>query len=170
LKNPAVLYYNSGCCRKTNPKSKGEIKVTYGPIDFLALEFKGNNFKGEILKELNKLMAAKIIRVIDLVIVLKDAQGKVTVKEIQEPDVDFVAIFDPTKVETQGMIKKDDIELIAQKLENNSTAGLLLFENLWAVAFKESLINAGGTLLMQERIPHEVVLEAIESLAVADKS
>lgn len=144
--------------------------MTYGPVDFLALEFKGNNFKGEILKELNKLMAAKVVRVIDLVIVYKDAQGGVAVKEIQEPDVDFVAIFDPTKVETQGMIKKADIDMIAQKLENNTTAGLLLFENLWAVSFKDALMNAGGTLLMQERIPHEVVLEAVESLALADKS
>jgi hypothetical protein len=144
--------------------------VTYGPIDFLALKFKGNNFKGEILKELNKLMASKTIRVIDMVLVYKDAEGKTTVKEVQQPDVDFVAIFDPTKVETQGMIKKDDIEMIAEKLENNSTAGLLLYENLWAVGFKEAVLRAGGDVLMQERIPHEVVLEAVESLALADKN
>jgi hypothetical protein len=144
--------------------------VTYGPVDFLALEFKGNHFKGEILKEINKLMASKTIRVIDMVIVHKDTQGMVTVKEIQEPDVDFVAIFDPTKVETQGMIKKDDIDMIAQNLPNNTTAGLLLFENLWAIGFKEAVMRADGELLMQERIPHEVVLEAVESLALADKS
>lgn len=144
--------------------------MTYGPIDFLALQFKGNNFKGEILKEVNKLMAAKTIRVIDMVIIYKNAQGAVTVKEIQEPDVDFVAIFDPTKVETQGMIKKGDIDMIAQKLENNSTAGLMLFENLWAIGFKEAVIRADGELLMQERIPHEVVLEAVDSLSLADKS
>ncbi len=144
--------------------------MTYGPVDFLALQFRGNNFKGEILKELNKLMASKTIRVIDLVIVYKDAQGQVTVKEIQEPDVEFLAIFDPTKVETQGMIKKADIDMIAQNLENNSTAGLLLFENLWAVGFKEAVLQADGEVLMQERIPHEVVLEVVESLALADKS
>lgn len=143
--------------------------MTYGPVDFLALEFKGNNFKGEILKELNKLMASKTIRVIDMVLVYKDAEGKTTVKEVQQPDVDFVAIFDPTKVETQGMIKKDDIEMIAEKLENNCTAGLLLYENLWAVGFKEAVLRAGGDVLMQERIPHEVVLEVVENLALADK-
>ena len=144
--------------------------MTYGPVDFLALEFKGNKFKGEILKELNKLMASKTIRVIDMLIIYKDAQGVVSTKEIQEPDVDFVAIFDPTKVETQGMIKKDDIELISQRIENNSTAGLLLYENLWAVGFKEAVLRAEGVVLMQERIPSEVVMEAVESLALADKS
>ncbi len=49
--------------------------MTYGAVDFLALEFKGNKFRGEILKELNKLMSEKIIRVIDMVIIYKDAQG-----------------------------------------------------------------------------------------------
>jgi hypothetical protein len=143
--------------------------VTYGAIDFLALEFKGNKFRGEILKELNSLMAQKIIRVIDMVIIYKDAQGAVTVKEIQQPDVEFIAIFDPTKVATQGMIKKDDIEMIASKIENNSTAGLLLYENLWTIGFKEAVLRAEGQVLMQERIPNEVVLEVVNDLALADK-
>ncbi len=143
--------------------------MTYGAIDFLALEFKGNKFRGEILKELNSLMSQKIIRVIDMVIIYKDAQGVVTVKEIQQPDVEFVAIFDPTKVATQGMIKKDDIEMIGAKLENNSTAGLLLYENLWTVGFKEAVLRAEGQVLMQERIPNEVVLEVVRDLALADK-
>jgi len=143
--------------------------MSYGPIDFLALEFKGNQFKGEILKELNTLMAQKIIRVIDLVIVYKDPQGAVTVKEIQQPDVEFIAIFDPTKVETQGMIKKDDIDMIASNLENNSTAGLLLYENLWATTFKDACLRAGGAVLMQERIPYQVVDEVIRDLSLAEK-
>jgi hypothetical protein len=143
--------------------------MTYGAIDFLALEFKGNKFRGEILKELNNLMSQKIIRVIDMVIIYKDAQGAVTVKEVQQPDVEFVAIFDPTKVATQGMIKKDDIEMIGAKLENNSTAGLLLYENLWTVGFKEAVLRAEGQVLMQERIPNEVVLEVVRDLALVDK-
>lgn len=143
--------------------------MSYGPIDFLALEFKGNKFKGEILKELNSLMAQKIIRVIDMVIIYKDAQGAVTVKEIQQPDVEFLAVFDPTKVATQGMIKKDDIDMIGTNLENNSTAGLLLYENLWATEFKAAVLRAEGTVLMQERIPYQVVDEVVRDLALADK-
>jgi translation initiation factor IF-2 len=143
--------------------------MSYGPIDFLALEFKGNKFKGEILKELNSLMAQKIIRVIDMVIIYKDSQGAVTVKEIQQPDVEFLAVFDPTKVATQGMIKKDDIDMIGTNLENNSTAGLLLYENLWATEFKDAVLRAEGTVLMQERIPYQVVDEVIRDLSLADK-
>jgi hypothetical protein len=32
--------------------SKGDIDITLGPIDFIALEFPGNRFRGEILPEL----------------------------------------------------------------------------------------------------------------------
>jgi|SRR5512139_2351470 len=139
--------------------------MTYGPVDFIALKFKGNKFKGEGLKALNDLMKKKIVRVIDLVIIVKDKEGKLTVKEIQEPDPEFVAIFDPTKVKgTHGMIKKDDIDLIGKELENNSTAALMLFENLWAVKFKEAVMEAKGEQLMFARIPHEFVLEAMKEL------
>jgi hypothetical protein len=139
--------------------------MTYGPVDFIALKFKGNKFKGEGLKALNDLMKKKIVRVIDLVIIVKDKEGKLTVKEIQEPDPEFIAIFDPTKVKgTHGMIKKDDIDLIGKELENNSTAALMLFENLWAVKFKEAIMEAKGEQLMFARIPHEFVLEAMKEL------
>ncbi len=60
--------------------------MTYGPIDFLALEFKGNQFKGEIIPALMELVSKEIVRVIDLVIVLKDANGKVATREMQELD------------------------------------------------------------------------------------
>jgi hypothetical protein len=139
--------------------------MTYGPVDFIAIRFKGNKFKGDGLKALNDLMKKKIVRVIDLVIIMKDKEGKVSVKELQEPDPEFIAIFDPTKVKgTHGMIKKGDIDMIAAELENNSTAGLMLFENLWAIKFKEAMLEAKGELLMQARIPNEVVLEALEDL------
>jgi hypothetical protein len=142
--------------------------MTYGPIDFIALKFTGNQFKGEGLKALNDLMKKNIVRVIDLVIISKNKEGVLTVKEIQEPDPEFIAIFDPTKVKgTHGMIKKDDIDLIGKELENNSTAALMLFENLWAVKFKEAILEAKGEQLMFARLPHEFVLEALKELESA---
>jgi hypothetical protein len=53
--------------------------MTYGPIDLIALEFPGNRFKGEILPELFDLVDKGIIRIIDLVIIMKD-QGEVIVR------------------------------------------------------------------------------------------
>jgi hypothetical protein len=140
--------------------------MTYGPIDFVALEFKGNNFKGEIIPALVELIANKTIRVIDLVIVLKDEKGHVEIAELQQLSPDIIAVFDPLDKEVNEMIKEEDAQMVGSNMENNSTAAVMLFENLWAVKFKEAVLNADGRLLMQERIPHEVVLEALEDLSL----
>jgi hypothetical protein len=142
--------------------------MTYGPIDFLALEFKGNQFKGEILPALLELINNGTIRLIDLVIVMKDPQGAVTMRELQQADGEIVQIFDPHKAEVAGMIKKGDLDMVAEKLENNTTGAVMLFENLWAVKFVEAVVNASGRVVMQERIPHDVVEETLAELKVAD--
>ena len=142
--------------------------MTYGPIDFIALEFKGNNFKGEIIPALVELIANKTIRVIDLVIVLKDEKGKVEIAELQQLTPDIIAVFDPLDKEVNGLIKEVDATMVGRNMENNSTAAVMLFENLWAVKFKEAVLNADGRLLMQERIPNEVVLEALEDLSLPE--
>jgi hypothetical protein len=141
--------------------------MTYGPIDFLALKFPGNQFKGEILPALRELIDSKIVRVLDLVLVIKDEKGRVGVRELEQPDPDLVVVFDPSKAEGLGMIKLADIEMIAEQLELNSSAAVMLFENLWAVKFKEALLNANAQLIMQERIPHEVVLETLADMEEA---
>jgi hypothetical protein len=142
--------------------------MTYGPIDFIALEFKGNRFTGDILKSLLTLIGNDIIRVIDLVIVIKDEDGKVSVRELQQLDPDSIAIFDPLQAQITGMIAEEDIELVGDALENNSTAAAMLFENLWAIRFKEAALEANGRVLMQVRIPHEAVLAAVGEIERID--
>ena len=67
------------------------------------------------------------------------------------------------------MATTHDIEMVGQMLENDSRAAILLFENLWAVKLKEAILREGGQLLMQERIPHEVVMELVEEMAELDE-
>jgi hypothetical protein len=138
--------------------------MTYGPIDFIALEFKGNQFRGEIFPEIMNLVNNGIVRVIDMIIVQKDADGKVSHREIQEHDKNVLAVFNPLEAEISGMIQVEDIEMIGEKLENNTTAAILLFENLWAVNFVKAVENANGRSVMHVRIPHEVVVETMEKI------
>src|SRR5574339_893811 len=145
-----------------------ERTMTYGPVDFVALEFKGNQFKGEIFPELMKLVNDGVVRVIDIIVVRKDADGTVTHQEIQEGDKNVLAVFDPLKAEINGMIQVEDIEMIGEKLENNCTAAVLLFENLWAVNFVQAVENANGRAVMHVRIPHEVVVETMEKIEAGE--
>ena len=142
--------------------------MTYGPVDFVALEFKGNQFKGEIFPELMKLVGDGVVRVIDIIVVKKDADGNVTHQEMQETDQSVLAVFNPLKAEINGMIQVEDIEMIGEKLENNCTAALLMFENLWAVNFVKAVENANGRSVMHVRIPHEIVVETMEKIAAGE--
>jgi hypothetical protein len=139
--------------------------MTYGPIDFLALDFKTDQLKGEIIPELLELVKNKIVRVIDLVLIQKYEDGHHQAMEMQQLAPDVLALFDPLEVEISGIIQVEDIDNIAEAMENGTNAAILLFENLWAVKFKDAVLRANGRLLAQERIPHQVVEETLEAFA-----
>jgi hypothetical protein len=138
--------------------------MTFGPIDIIALEFPGNRFKGEILPELFELVDKGIIRIIDLVVIMKD-QGQVVVRELRELDAAHMAMFNPLKAEVSQMITRGDIDMIAGQLADNSTAGIMLIENLWAKKTQQAMLDANGRLVMFERIPHDVVEAALSDIA-----
>ena len=104
-----------------------------------------------------ELVNKEIIRIIDMVVIMKDQDGQVTVRELHELDPAHIAVFDPLKAEVTSMITRGDIDALAEQLENNSTAGLMLIENLWAKKTQQAMLDANGRLVMFERIPHDVV-------------
>ncbi len=144
--------------------------MTYGPIDFLAIEFKTDQLTGEGMSELIKLVEDKIVRIIDLVIILKDEDGNHEVLEIEELAPDILAVFDPLEMEISGIIQVEDIEMIAEAMEANTTAALLLFENLWAIKFGEAVTRSSGRMVMYDRIPFEVVNETMQIFAQAESA
>jgi uncharacterized membrane protein len=144
--------------------------MTYGPIDFLALDFKTDQLKGEILPELFELVKNKIVRVIDLVIIQKYEDGHHEAMEMQQLAPDLLALFDPLEIEISGIIQAEDIADVAEAMENGTNAALLLFENVWAVRFIEAVLRANGKLLAHERIPAEVVNEVLDLFAQAESS
>ena len=139
--------------------------MTYGPIDFIALEFENEQLKGEILPELLNLAENQIVKVMDLVVIQKYADGTHEAIELEQLDAEIIALFDPLEMEISGIVQIEDIEAIAAGMDNDTTVALLLFENLWALRFKEAVLNANGRLLVQERIPQEVIEETLEIFA-----
>ena len=141
--------------------------MTYGPIDILALEFPDNaKLRGEGLAALADLVADETIRIIDLLIIMKDADGNVAARELQELDPAWIRVLDPLKPAVTSLVTMNDVAAIGADLAPNSTAGIMLYENLWAIKFKEAILKAGARLIMQERIPHEVVVEELADIAV----
>jgi len=139
--------------------------MTYGPLDFIALEFQSHNLRGEVLPALLDLVNKKVVRVVDLVIIQKKDDGSYEAHELKQADAELLEIFDPLEVDVSGLIQVEDIEAIAEQMDDDTTAALLLIENLWAVRFKEAVLRADGRLIEQIRIPME---EVEEMLAIFD--
>jgi uncharacterized membrane protein len=129
----------------------------------MIVAFPGNKFSGEIVPALAELVDNGTIRIIDLAFVVKDGDGNVAAMEVNDLDSEVGAAFAELAGSGPGrLLNEEDLEAAAEELDPNSSAALLVWEDLWAAKLKQALLNADGELLDLERIPHEVVAAAIE--------
>jgi len=137
-----------------------------GPIEYIVVGFPGNKFNGEIIPELSALVDKGLVRLLDLVLIGKDADGEVVAFEVDEMgDIPELAQLEG---ETGGLISQADIEHAAAGLEPNSSAGLLIWEDLWAAPFNDAIRNSGGVIVQGARIPDELIHADIENLPPAE--
>ena len=128
-----------------------------GPLECAVIEFDGNHFKGEIIPALQDLIDSKTVRIIDLVVLKKDAEGNGTAIELNELSPDELDDFDQLDGEVDELVSQGDIEIALASMHNNSTAAMLLWEDTWAARLAKSIQDADGQLIMHERIPAEAV-------------
>jgi hypothetical protein len=128
-----------------------------GPVDYLMIRFPEINFSGKVVPELVRLEKKGIIKVIDLVITMKDKNGKLTVMEAATLEGEAGAALNELSKNTREWFSEGDIEIIAATLPNNSAAALLLFENVWAIQFKKYLLEMNAELIDMGRIPPETI-------------
>lgn len=130
-----------------------------GPIDYIIVGFEGNEFDGSILAALSDAIDKKIISLIALALISKDETGNVTVLDIIDTDNELLVDFAEKYVNDSDVITNDDITEMADLLENNTSAGLLVVEQVWAIPLKQALINANGVLVAEGRIHPEAAVE-----------
>jgi hypothetical protein len=139
--------------------------MTMGPVEYIIVGFPGNKFSGEIAPELMALVETGTVRILDLIFIGKDADGSVVAFEIDE--LDAAAGFGGLDADVGGLISPQDIEYVAAALEPNSSAALLIWEDVWAARFAEAVRNSDGVLLEGARIPHELIEPALADLPAA---
>jgi hypothetical protein len=142
-----------------------EVAMDIGPVQYVVLGFPGNRFTGRIAPALRELVERGTIRILDLVFVQKDDQGDVVSFEydaIEEDDA-----FASIEREASGMLNEDDIASIAAGLEPNSSAALLVWEDLWAAPLADALREANGVIVNGARIPRDVVQRILDEQPAA---
>jgi hypothetical protein len=140
-----------------------------GPVDYLVIEFPAGhqNFTGEAAEELARLAEAGIIRILDILILIKNEDGSVDALELDEtPAVDALRALEADIAE---LLAADDVELLAAAMEPGSVAGVLVYENRWAAPFAAAARRAGGQLIANGRIPIQAILASIEADPATDE-
>jgi uncharacterized membrane protein len=131
-----------------------------GPVDYVIVAFKGNKFTGEIAPALADLVDKGVIRIIDATFVIKDEDGNAAALELTELDPEVAAGLERAGIEVGGLFNEEDLDAAAEELEPNSSALLLVWENVWAREVAQAMRNAGGEVLDFDRLPHDVVQAA----------
>jgi uncharacterized membrane protein len=133
-----------------------------GPVEYLIVAFPGNRFRGEIAPALADLVESGTIRIIDIAFVAKDGDGEVAAFELTELDPDVREGLENLGVEVTGLFNEDDLMAAAEELDPNSSAALLVWEDVWARKVAQAMRDAGGEVFDFGRLPHEVVQAARE--------
>lgn len=128
-----------------------------GPMELIVLGFDGNKFTGEITPALLDLVDRGIVRIIDLAIVVKDESGDAVILEMQDLSADVASAMTRLAGEITGLLSEADLGDLADDMKPNSTVAVFLCEHLWATKFASAVRGAGGTLVLSERIPGDVV-------------
>jgi hypothetical protein len=122
-----------------------------GPVEYMIVAFPGNKFRGEIAPALADLVESETIRIIDLTFVGKNAEGETISLELNDIDPEIRDAFESAGREISGLFSEEDLQLAAESLPPNSSAALLLWENLWATELAQAIRNAEGEILQLQR-------------------
>jgi hypothetical protein len=135
-----------------------------GPVDYMVVGFPADkaDFSGAMADELKKLMGSGTVRVLDLVVVTKAADGTVEVAELRERDESEVGELRLLEAELSLLLAADDIERVGADLEPGSTAAVLVWENTWAGPLASAIRRSGGELISAGRIPIQALIAAVE--------
>ena len=136
-----------------------------GPIEYMVVGFPGNKFSGEIAPALAELVESGTVRIIDLTFISKDENGEVNAFELNDMEPVFQEALRSAGATEVNLLSEDDVRDVAEGLDPNQSAALLVWEDLWAARFTQALRNADGVLLDLQRVPHDVATAAREYAA-----
>jgi uncharacterized membrane protein len=185
-----------GCTHENRECERRKKMVEFGPIQLIAIGFPEVKYlKGELLREIFSLSEKKIIRIVGLLAIAKDEKGKMASVQLTElSDDDRIklgagigALIGYGAAGEEGAkaganagaeamyykefgLDKKQIKEIAKNIPNETAAGFLLIEHLWAKKFKEIAMKQHGVLLANGFITLDSLVALGASLAEGAKA
>jgi hypothetical protein len=147
----------------TEPVAQNTDLNTLGPVDYVVVEFPAgaSNFTGAMAEELLALVDSGTIRVIDVLILTKNEDGTVDAMELS--DIEELGPLQAVEAQLAELLAADDVVNLAAAIDPGCTAGVLIWENLWAAPFASAARRSGGQLIATGRIPIQAIIASIEA-------
>jgi hypothetical protein len=133
-----------------------------GPIDYLAVEWPDRHVTGEGFRLLMDLVDRGIVRVLDTMFIGKDADGnvsKVEVAAVEHSD----ALDERLWGLSSGLLDQSDIDQVAAAIDPGSLAGILVYENVWAVPMWTAIDRSSARLVGAGRIVADDLIAALDA-------
>jgi Family of unknown function (DUF6325) len=133
-----------------------------GPVDYIVVEWPGQQPTGEAAPLLLDLVDRGLIRVLDLAFIAKGEDGSVAGLEISDlgEKVEELKVFEGA---SSGLLSDDDVSEAGEALEPGTSAALLVYENRWAAPFAAAVRHSGGQLVASGRIPVQAIIAALDA-------
>jgi hypothetical protein len=133
----------------------------------MVIGFPGNKFSGEIIPELERLVDAGTISIVDGILALKDAAGDLLFVEFAELDSNHdAARLGVLMQQLQSFVSEEDIIEFTDGLPPDSSAAILVFEHTWVKPLRNTLLRADAMLIADFRVPGMVVDALLDELGV----
>lgn len=143
--------------------------MTLGPIEIVVIGFESGNFTGAIIEELETLVNAETISIIDGLFVSKGENDETTFVELDQVDPGTdVARLATLMDRVDGLVSDEDIEILTESLPAGSAAAVLVFEHTWIKPLRNALVDAGGELIDTIRVPGMVVQEILDAVGALE--
>ena len=138
--------------------------IKHGPVDVIVMAGGNPRFDGNVLAELERQTLSGTIRVLDLMVLFMDDEGRgwrLDPTELPPDQVARLSFIDPA---TRGLFDDADAEVLYEGMAPGSAVFALAIEHTWAVALVNALDNAGVEMAFNFRVPAPIVDEAFASI------
>ena len=135
----------------------------HGPIDFVLLEFSGDKLTGRAARALLDLVEAGIVRLYDVLVVGKAADGTTYGVDLAS-GASQVGDFAALAGARSGLLSDEDMHEAARAMAPGTLAALIVYENTWAIPFVAAAREAGGEMVASARIPAQDIMDVLDAL------
>jgi hypothetical protein len=120
--------------------------VSLGPVQLLVVAFDRPGLGGGVLAELERLRETEVVRVVDVLVVDKGADG--VVRRLEQPGLAggevVAALIGLDGTHDQEVPAEDEAWSLDEAIPSDSAAAIALIEHRWAIGTRDAIRDAGG--------------------------